>query len=250
MTSVITLYDIPGTAAADGTFSANVWRARYALHIKGLAYKVIWVEYPDIASTMQKIGAAPTGTRDGQALYTCPAIHDPTTGATLSDSAKIVQYLDKQYPETPQLLPAHSRALQLAFLETFSPTRLRPPVLRLVLLNTMKQLHPESAVFFRRTREAMQGKPMEEITRKEDRAGLLQDFIDTLELLGKWKGDEVFLGGSDVSFADLLVASHLKWLRDIGDPGEGDKVVEAIKSTWGGFLKAFEKWEVIPEGTQ
>ncbi|KAI0050997.1 hypothetical protein FA95DRAFT_1603084 [Auriscalpium vulgare] len=236
---MITLYDIPASTTADGTFSPYVWRARYALHVKGLAYKVVWVEYADVASTMQKIGAPPTGVRDGQ---------DPLH---LSDSLEIVQYLDTHYPATQQLLPPHSRALQLALLDTFVATRVRLPTVYLVVLNMAKEQRPESEAFFRRTREEASGKPWEEIARGvEVRAGLVQDLVDNMEVLGKWKGSDTFLGGSEVSFADVVVAAWLKCLMDLGKPGEGDTIFGAIKGKWGEFLAAFKKWDVISAVTQ
>ncbi|KAI0044249.1 hypothetical protein FA95DRAFT_1562443 [Auriscalpium vulgare] len=244
--TTITVYDIQATGTQDGTISTNVWRVRYALHIKGLAYKVEWVEYPDIAATMKTIGAPPTGMRAGQPLYTCPAICDPTTGIILSDSLQIVQYLDTQYPATPALLPASSRALQKAFLETYLPTRIRAPIIHLVVQMSAEQLSPRSAEFFRRTRESDIGVAFEEIGRKEDeRQALLGKVVQAFEEVEKWKGDELFVTGEQVSFVDVTIAAHLRRLQKSISEDEWETVWKAIEPRWGGFMGSFTKWEVI-----
>ncbi|ETW81324.1 hypothetical protein HETIRDRAFT_426785 [Heterobasidion irregulare TC 32-1] len=67
---------------------------RFALNMKALPYKTVWVEYPDIAGIREKLGAGPSGTRADEPLYTMPVIQDLATGAVVVDSFKIVQYLD------------------------------------------------------------------------------------------------------------------------------------------------------------
>jgi hypothetical protein len=77
------------------------------LNYKGLAYKTEWIEYPDIADLCKKIGAEPTMIRkDGRPYYSLPVIQDPKTGAVISDSARIAEYLDETYPDTPKVFPA------------------------------------------------------------------------------------------------------------------------------------------------
>ena len=50
------------------------------MNIKGLPYRTVWVEYPDIVAVLEKIGAPPAGKApDGSPKYTLPAIYDPNT---------------------------------------------------------------------------------------------------------------------------------------------------------------------------
>ncbi|KAI0044248.1 hypothetical protein FA95DRAFT_1562442 [Auriscalpium vulgare] len=216
---------------------------RYALHIKGLAYNVEWVEAPDIAATMKKIGALPTGMRAGQPLYTCPVIFDPATGTILSDSPKIAQYLDTQYPATPALLPASSRALQEAFLETYLPNRIRAPIIHLVVRMSAKQFSPRGAEHFRCSLELETGIPFEAIGgRAEEREALLVKVANAFEELGKWKGDGLFVTGEQVSFVDVTIAAHLRRLQKSVGEDEWETVRKAIEPRWGGFMRAFGKW--------
>jgi glutathione S-transferase len=75
---------------------------RLALNYKRIPYRTVWVEYADIQRVCQTIGAVPTGKRpNGDARYTLPTIVVPGSGEVLSDSAKIVSYLEQRYPERP-----------------------------------------------------------------------------------------------------------------------------------------------------
>ncbi|KAF8824223.1 hypothetical protein HHX47_DHR8000375 [Lentinula edodes] len=98
-------------------WSPNTWKTRYSLNFKGLAYRTEWIEYPDIEALCIKIGAAPTDVKaDGTSPeYTLPVIYDPSTNKAISDSFNIAQYLDTTYPDTPQLIPPGTRALQSGF---------------------------------------------------------------------------------------------------------------------------------------
>ena len=48
---------------------------RFTLDYKGLQYKTVWTEYPDIAATCQSLNIPPTGKwPDGSPMYTLPAL--------------------------------------------------------------------------------------------------------------------------------------------------------------------------------
>ncbi|KAI0058413.1 hypothetical protein BV25DRAFT_1830063 [Artomyces pyxidatus] len=268
--AIITLYDIPGTATADVAWSPNTWRTRfvqaklvelmssplrtirYVLHIKGLAYKTVWVEYPDVEPAMKKLGAQPTGIwsvpRDGEPLYTLPVIHDSATDAIVADSLQIALYLDAQYPDTPQLLPPPSRALQIALHETFVAPHLLTPTIKLLITRIARQLNPRSEEYFRQTRVPMFGMPLEDVAREqEQRKALVTELTTAMVELGKWKGEFSYLGGQDVIYADVMVAANLQWLRRVGDKAEWESVRGAITDKWGEFMEAFSKWDVISE---
>ncbi|KAK0457983.1 uncharacterized protein EV420DRAFT_1643337 [Desarmillaria tabescens] len=97
---------------------------------ENLKFQVVWVELPNVEALAIRIGAPPTGVKpDGKSpFYTIPIIQDPSTGAVVSESAAIAEYLDKTYPTSgPTLIPAGTKVLQLAFrdavAESFVPTR-------------------------------------------------------------------------------------------------------------------------------
>lgn len=87
------------------------------MNIKGIPYKTVWLEYLEIEDTFKKAGIAPTGTRAGKPLYTCPGLVDPNTGAAIADSFTIAEYIEKTYPDPskPTLFPPGTRTLQVYF---------------------------------------------------------------------------------------------------------------------------------------
>ena len=64
------------------------------LSYKGLPFEIQRVELPDIASRMKEIGATSGTGLDGNELYTLPVLHDPNTGAIITNSWDIAVYLD------------------------------------------------------------------------------------------------------------------------------------------------------------
>ena len=135
---------------------------RYCLNIKGIPYKTVWVEYPDIEAVCKKIGASATDKRmDGTPLYTLPVIYDPNTMRAVSESAAIARYLDSTYPDTPRLIPEEADALVSAFIDAFWAAldwQFEP----IILPVETTILRPASRPYFRETREKKLGCKLEE----------------------------------------------------------------------------------------
>ncbi|KAJ7574088.1 hypothetical protein C8J56DRAFT_757479, partial [Mycena floridula] len=89
---------------------------RYALNFKGLQYKTQWVEYCDIEQVSKALGAKPTDIKARKPLYTLPMIYDDSTGAMVTDSIAIAEYLDITYPEKSLLMPAGAYNLHMALI--------------------------------------------------------------------------------------------------------------------------------------
>ncbi|KAG7441188.1 uncharacterized protein BT62DRAFT_997372 [Guyanagaster necrorhizus] len=86
---------------------------RYALNLKNLPYKTVYVELPDVKALAKEIGA-PTSTKpDGVSpFYTISITQDDPIGAVVSDSVVVIAYLDKAYPSSgPVLIPAGTMIL-------------------------------------------------------------------------------------------------------------------------------------------
>ncbi|KAI0786196.1 hypothetical protein C8Q75DRAFT_808602 [Abortiporus biennis] len=257
MSKPIVFYDIAG---GDFPWSPNTWNTRYALNIKGIPYRTEWVEYPDIEPTCKEIDAAPTGTwPDGRPQYTFPVIRDPNTKLTISDSDNIIEYLEKQYPDngpSPSLIPKGSLGLILGFREGFT-TILELPIYSLVALATSKYLNPKSEEYFRRTRDF--GKELEDVVPGGLSSGTecsekvwksVQDGLDTLALWydkNEAEGKGLYLYGNSVSYADVLVAGRLIWIRVVlGDKSkEWGRVKSFNGGRWESFLNNFEKYHTI-----
>ena len=80
-----------------------------------MAYRVEWVEFPDIAAVAQKLGAPPTGRGRKGPTFSIPFIYYPATNKYVSNTIDIAQHLDAAYPNTPPVFPAGVESLIIAF---------------------------------------------------------------------------------------------------------------------------------------
>ncbi|KAI8986072.1 hypothetical protein BD414DRAFT_487549 [Trametes punicea] len=251
----IVFYDIPGKHASAKAWSPNTWKTRYCLNIKGLPYETVWVEYPDIEAALRKVGAAATMQKpDGSPLYTLPAIYDPNTETTIADSAKIVRYLDKTYPDTPRLIPAETDALHAAFHAAFEST-LIPDLLKIVLPQAVNYLLPRSAAYFRATREAHFGAKLEEFAppgpkREQHWNGVKTAFNTFAQWLQADGTDKPFFLGDKIGFADVTIAAFLVSIRILfgADSKEWADILTWDGGRWARLYKAFSKYDAVDTG--
>jgi len=249
----IILFDIPGKTPETKAWSPSTWKTRYALNIKGLKYRTEWVEYPDIEGVCQKLGAGPTTTKsDGSPYYTLPVIYDPSTDTVVAESAKIAEYLDATYPDTPRMFPAGTRGLHAAF-QSAAASAFEPDdtLWCLIVLAACLNLPERSSEFFRRTREADEGKKLEDIAPEgEVREGMLRELEGILTKIARWyeaNGDTPFIMGDAPTHSDLVIASRFMWARQT--LGKGSKewamIVSCDDGRWGRFMQRFEKYEDV-----
>ncbi|KAA1475690.1 hypothetical protein DENSPDRAFT_842503 [Dentipellis sp. KUC8613] len=252
MLQPLIFYDIPGTASKTKAWTPNPWKARFALNIKGLPYKTVWVEYPEIADLCKKIGVGPTSRRFDKPLYTLPALQDPNTGAAIADSFEIAAYLDATYPDTTPLFPGGTKAFQAMFLQTFEQN-VMVPMVQLVAAPTVKQLLPRSQVYWRGSIERGFGKPIEEMAPAGPvRDALWKSVVYYMDTTSKWASGNsggVFMMGDKVSFADIVIVVELQWLKIMegAESKEWKEIMQANDGRWARLWEAFAQWEWVDE---
>ncbi|KAJ6530937.1 hypothetical protein DFH09DRAFT_994320 [Mycena vulgaris] len=247
MASQIVFYDIPSTFP-NKAWSFNTWKTRYALNYKGIPYKTVWLEYPEIEPFSKEIGAAPTRKKpDGRPHYTLPMIHDPSTGAVVSDSTKIAVYLDVTYPDTPPLMPAGTVGLHRAFEDAVNP--LLSSVFPYAVPGTNTKLNPVSEAYFRRTREALWGKTLEDLvpTGAEHVAGWVK-LNEGFGKLDEWiraNGDgSAYLMGDAPCYADMVIAGYVIWIKLV-IPDRWEEIKEWHGGRWETLLQNMEKYASV-----
>ncbi|KAJ7459678.1 hypothetical protein FB451DRAFT_555614 [Mycena latifolia] len=217
------------------------------LNFKGLPYKTTWVEYPDIADVCKAIGAEPTMNRRGSPSYTLPVIHDPNTGTVVSDSARIADYLDATYPDTPTVVPAGTRTLQRAFRAALD--RATGPVDPYIIPAVARILRPRSEEHFVRTREAIFKKQLTEMEPTgEAHDAAWKELEAGYGKISGWMQEEdpaPFVMGNTVSFADFVVAGELQWcMKAFGE--DSDKWKDMLTwhgGRWAKLLADLKKYE-------
>ncbi|KAF7422582.1 hypothetical protein PC9H_010738 [Pleurotus ostreatus] len=246
-TTTITFYDIHANVDPVPTMSPSTLRVRYALNLKGIAFKTVWVEFPDIEQVCKGLGVAPTGkSRDGKPRYTLPAIKDVSTGIALSDGAEIIEYLDKAYPNTPTLLPRDTIALQLATYSALVPRFLA--IYPLYAARAVRLFNPGTQRWWRETRAVLFGKSLEEAEpRGEEKTKALNKFIADFGEVYQWmsRGDGSFsTGDRTVSFVELTLAGMLNSLKIVfgEDSEEWQKIASWNNASWLPFLAKYEQY--------
>jgi len=217
--------------------------------LKGISYKTEWVQFPDIEPLSKKLGIPPTSKKaDGSDLYTLPAIHDTSTGVYVSDSILIAEYLEKTYPDTPQVFPYHTHALQAAFTAAFVNNI--SALWNFIVPAASNKLNPRSQEYFRRTREKTFGKALEDIAPKGEVAIVeWERFKDGLGKADAWYakngGQGPFLLGETPSWGDIIVAGYLNWTRVVwGDDSQQWKDVSSWNNgRWVAIIEALKKYE-------
>ncbi|KAK0457222.1 uncharacterized protein EV420DRAFT_1629886 [Desarmillaria tabescens] len=248
MSASITFYDIPSKLPVNA-WSPNTWKARYALNFKGIPYRTEWIEYPDIEELYTKLNIPASATkRDGVTpYYTLPLLHDSSTGAIISESAAIVEYLETTYPDTPTLIPRGTRALHAAFTAAFESQMKAIAPFSIPAVNAM--LNPRSEAFFRKTREESSGVSIEDMNpvgeRREKQLALLKHDLGKVD---KWMtAGDTFVMGETPTFADVTMCAWILFLRIVfgEDSPEWKDLSSWHGGRWGQLVESFEKYEVV-----
>lgn len=208
----ILLYDLVGRDL-QRPFSPHCWKAAMALAHKGLDFLSVATPFTAVAAV------------EGGASKTIPVIRDGET--IVSDSFDIALYLDETYPDRPSLFGGQGGQAMARFIERWSQLTIHPYLGAAVLMDLHSRLAPEDQAFFRNSREARYGKPLEEVPTGRDSG--LAAFRASLEPLRSMLAYQPWLGGQSPLFADYIVFGAFQWVR-VMSPfrflADGDPVAE------------------------
>jgi len=246
----IILYDLPSVVPGSA-FAPNPWKARAVLNYKRIPYRTEWLEFVDVAGLRKKPGIKPTSQRkDGSPFYTLPAIHDPSTGVYIADSFAIAEYLEKTYPDTPSVFPDNTVGIQ----KTFEPAFLQniSSLWPFIIPAVYDKVNPVSKEYFRRTREILFGKKLEEILptgndRTEGWASFKKgmDTIHSYLILTDNKGP--YMLGDKISWSDLVLFSFLYWMKLIWgeDSQEWKDIASWNGGRWEAHVNALKEYQTV-----
>ena len=143
---------------------------------------------------------------------------------------------------------------QLGFRDAFAK-RFSEEAKKTVLFANIAQMNPSSNAYWRRTREkSVFGMALEDVVPPgAKRAATFRSILDGLHAIGQWidaGGEEgPFLMGKEPCFADVDIASTLKWVMLlVGKEEDGlwTAVAKLDGGRWVAYAKEFEKWEACP----
>jgi len=192
----IILYDLVGSNV-DIRFSPHCWKTRMSLAHKGLDYQTVPTTFVGVPQVGNGISRTVPVIRDGERV--------------IADSFAIALYLDDAYQDRPALFAGEGGKSMGRFIERWSQLTLHPYIGIATLMEELRLLEPESAAYFRRSREAKFGRMLEEVAR--DRGVKLASFRSALEPLRSMVTYQPFIGGSSPLFPDYIVFGAFQWVR-------------------------------------
>jgi glutathione S-transferase len=228
-------------------FSSSLGHSsRLVLNFKKLPHCTKWLEFPDIKAEAEKIGAPPTG--KGDAPYTVPILVDPNhldsggKAIVLSDSNKIVEYLEDVYPNHP-VIPQGTGALIAAW-ESFVEQELIMKAFRLIVPLCPQIISERSQEYFTRTREKWWG-PLNQICPDRKKAmdelkGGMEKVAQALAFNLTGAGDSAAVDTvipGRITYADFILAGSLLWSLAVF-PEDSEEVHELM--SWNG-----SKWRIF-----
>lgn len=205
------LYELAGADPAR-LFSPYCWRVRFALAAKDLAAETIPWRFA------QKESIARHGAQK------VPVLLDGERA--IAESWAIAEYLDEAYPDRPSLFGGSPGRELARFVNAWADAVLIGGIARLIVADILEVLDPGDVPYFRSTREARFGMPLEQVQADRDRG--VQGFRQALHPLRMVLRSQPFLCGEQPMQVDAIVFGCFQWARctspfrllEAGDPIE------------------------------
>ncbi|HJZ19554.1 MAG TPA: glutathione S-transferase family protein [Bradyrhizobium sp.] len=190
------LFELVGTDEAR-PFSPFCWRTRMALAHKGLdAESIPW-------RFTEKEAIAPHKSDK------VPVLLDDETA--VADSWTIAVYLEDAYPDRPSLFGGEGGRAMGRMMNWWGDVAVVGGMFPLIIADIPGHLAPVDAAYFRKTREARFGKPLEQVAAARDKS--VEGFRRALDPLRLTLKSQPFIGGTRPNYADYIVFGPFQWAR-------------------------------------
>lgn len=180
--------------------SPFVWRIRYSLAHKGVAFESVPLGFTDIPKAFS-----------GR-FKTVPVIEH---GATmLAESWDIAEYLEQAFPGRPPLFSSESEQAMVRLMDAWLSTDILRKIFRIYALDIYHAARPEDRPYFRQSRERwLKGPTLEEFT--ADRTERLPALREALQPLRSHLARFRFLGGNAPNYADYISLGLFHWVASV-----------------------------------
>jgi glutathione S-transferase len=190
------LFELVGTDASR-PFSPYCWRTRMALAHKGFSAQSIPWRFTE---------------KDAIAPYRSEKVPVLLDGETsVADSWAIAIYLEDNYPGWPSLFGGAGGLAVGRMLNWWGDVTVVGGMFPLIVADIPAQLDPVDAAYFRKSREARFGRPLEEVTAGREK--LVEGFRKSLDPLRLTLKTQPYLGGDAPNYADYIVFGPFQWAR-------------------------------------
>ncbi|WP_024514021.1 glutathione S-transferase family protein [Bradyrhizobium sp. Tv2a-2] len=190
------LYELVGT---DGgrPFSPYCWRTRMALAHKGLTANSIPWRFTEKASI------APHGSEKVPVL-----LHGDKP---VVESWVIANYLEDAFPDRASLFGGEGGRATMRMLNWWGDIAVVGGIFPLIAADIPGHLGEADAAYFRASREARLGRPLEEVASMRDKG--VVNFRKSLDPLRLTLKTQPYLGGDAPNYADFIVFGGFQWAR-------------------------------------
>jgi len=189
---------------------------------------------------MKEIGAAPGRLADGSETYTLPVLHDPNTGAFVTDSFEIAVYLDNTYPEKP-VFPKDTEGLIRVFADAHTDQLM--PAIKFLAVRTVEIMREPSAEHYTTTREKSFNQKLAEFSPEGSERDKHWSILEKAFVMTKrWydKTDGKWLMGDTFSYADIITACRLFWFKKVLRDDEWRRIAAWHDGQWERLLAGAE----------
>jgi glutathione S-transferase len=190
------LFELVGTDE-QRPFSPFCWRTRMALAHKGLSAESIPWRFTE------KHAIAPHKSEK------VPVLIDGDTA--VPDSWTIANSLEDSYPDRPSLFGGEGGRAMGRMMNWWGDVTVIGGMSPLIVADIPGHLKPVDAVYFRQTREARFGKPLEEVVAGRDKS--VESFRRGLDPMRLTLKTQPYLGGAAPNYADYIVFGGFQWAR-------------------------------------
>ena len=192
------LFELVGTDESR-PFSPYCWRTRMALAHKGLeADSIPW-------RFTEKAAIASYGSEK------VPVLLD--AGKPVVDSWVIANYLEDAYPDRPSLFGGEGGRALARMTNWWGDIAVVGGMFPLIVADIPSHLAANDAAYFRKSREARLGKPLEEASAGRDNN--VAAFRKSLDVMRFTLKTQPFLGGASPNYADYIVFGGFQWARAV-----------------------------------
>jgi glutathione S-transferase len=192
------LFELVGTDEAR-PFSPYCWRTRMALAHKGLGAESIPWRFTE------KAAISPHNSEK------VPVLLDGDKAVV--DSWAIANYLEDTYPDRPSLFGGEGGRAMGRMLNWWGDIAVIGGMFPLIVADIVEHLRPVDQVYFRQSREARLGKPLEQVVANRD--SNVENFRKGLDPMRLTLKSQPFLGGAAPNYADYIVFGGFQWARAV-----------------------------------
>jgi glutathione S-transferase len=153
----------------------------------------------------EKSAIAPHGSEKVPVL-----LHDDSA---VVDSWVIANYLEDNFPDRPSLFGGEGGRAISRMLNWWGDIAVVGGIFPLVVADVPAHLGPVDADYFRTSREARLGKPLEQV--RDGRDAAVAGFRKSLEPMRLTLKTQPYLGGEAPNYADYIVFGGFQWARVI-----------------------------------